>query len=103
MGNLIINMVVGIARIKITLFECNSLKEKRSILTSLIKKIRNNFPVSIAEVDQNDVWQKSIIGISLVSNDSSVIDSIFNKIIDFIHTFPVLEIIHTDFEFIHIT
>jgi uncharacterized protein YlxP (DUF503 family) len=102
MGTLILNMVVGVAKIKINLFECNSLKEKRSILTSLIAKIRNNFPVSIAEVDKNDVWHKSVIGISLVSNDSSVIDSIFNKIIHFIDRVPLLEIIHTDFEFIHI-
>jgi len=95
-------MIVGIAKISINLFECHSLKEKRSIVTGMIKKIRNYYPVSIAEVDKNDIWQKTVIGLSLVSNDSSIIDSVFNKIIDYINTFSELEIIKTDLEFIHI-
>jgi uncharacterized protein YlxP (DUF503 family) len=95
-------MIVGVAKIKIILFECHSLKEKRSVVNSLIKKIRNNYPVSIAEVDKNDIWQKAEIGLSLVSNDHSLIDSVFNKIIDYINTFPALDITETDFEFIHI-
>ncbi|RMD72305.1 MAG: DUF503 domain-containing protein, partial [Chloroflexi bacterium] len=46
-----------------------SLKEKRQVLRSLISRIRNEFNVSVAEVDDQDRWQSAILGVAVVATD----------------------------------
>ena len=91
-------MVLGYVIIDIQLFSPESLKEKRQIMKSLISKIKSNFNVSASEIGFNDKWQRAEIGISCISNDSKVINSTFNKIIDMIENKPDVEIINTKIE-----
>ena len=86
-------MIVGICQLKISIYEAHSLKEKRRILKSLKEKLKNKFNISIAEVGENEKWQTSIIGISIVSNNKKIIESSFDKILNFVETFYELEII----------
>ena len=62
-------MIVGNCSLKLTLYESNSLKEKRHIIKSLIGKLQSRFNISIAEVDLNDSWKSSVIGFACVTND----------------------------------
>lgn len=62
----------------------HSLKEKRMIVKSIIKKLQNNFNISIIEVDNQDVHQIISIGICSISLEVSMCDSIKEKIINFI-------------------
>jgi len=73
-------MFVGIYQLELFIPESNSLKSKRFILKSLKTRIRNKFNVSVAEVDENDKWQKTVLGIATVSNEKKMIDGIFNQI-----------------------
>jgi len=61
-----------------------SLKAKRSIVKSVIGRLKSRFNVSAAEVEHQDNKRCAVIGISIVSNDSGYIDRNFDKIIDFI-------------------
>lgn len=76
-------MVVGVVEVKVHLHGLNSLKGKRQIVKSTIKRMRNKFNISAAEVDQQDNKLGAILGISLVSNDSRYINSRIDKIISF--------------------
>ncbi|MBT3314763.1 MAG: DUF503 domain-containing protein [Anaerolineae bacterium] len=49
---------------------CKSLKEKRSRLKPLLTRLHKEFNISVAEMDLNDVWQSTIIGCAVVSNNS---------------------------------
>lgn len=60
-------MVVGISQIELHLPECRSLKDKRQIIRSILKRTQAHFHVSIAEVDHQSLWQRASIGISCVS------------------------------------
>lgn len=62
----------------------HSLKEKRMIVKSILAKIRNKFNVSIAEIDNQDVHQSIVIGISGIALDTKIADSLIEKIINFI-------------------
>ena len=73
-------MFVGIYQLELFIPESNSLKSKRFILKSLKTRIRNKFNVSVAEVDENDKWQKTVLGVATVSNEKKMIDGIFNQI-----------------------
>jgi uncharacterized protein YlxP (DUF503 family) len=61
-------MVIGACTIELHLPGNGSLKGKRSVLKSMISRLRREFNVSVAEVDLHDVWQSAVIGIVCVSN-----------------------------------
>lgn len=91
-------MNIGICSLEIFIYYVNSLKEKRSVIKSLINKSKNKFNISIAEVGDNDKWNRSIIGFSCVSNDRKLIDKVIESEIKFIlGNFPV-EILNTNRE-----
>ena len=77
-------MNVGVCRISLRLPENQSLKGKRQVLKSIIARIRNQFNVSVAEVDDHDLWQLATIGICCVSNDKRYTNQVLSKIVDFI-------------------
>ena len=74
-------MTLGLLSIELYLPTAHSLKEKRSILRKVIDRIRHRHNVSIAEVGNNDIWQRASIAVSMVSNDSSFVDSALAKIL----------------------
>lgn len=91
-------MIIGSCIIKLRLFSPNSLKEKRMIIKSLIERLKHRFNISISEVDDNDLWQISTIGIAIVSKDRKFADEVINKIINFIDNFDNVEIINCEIE-----
>lgn len=75
-------MVIGVLRISLRLPGCRSLKDKRRILRGLIDRIRREFQVSIAEVDDNDLWGNAEVGVSVVSGSAMQVESILTKVLD---------------------
>ncbi len=70
--------------IEILIYESNSLKEKRQTVKSIIERIKSKFNASVAEVGYNELWNRSLIGIAVVSNDKNLCDASISKIISFI-------------------
>ncbi len=62
----------------------NSLKSKRLVLRRLKDRIRNKFNVSVAEVDDFDLWQRATLGIAVVSNDGNFGQQVISGVIDLI-------------------
>ncbi|MFC1987867.1 DUF503 domain-containing protein [Chloroflexota bacterium] len=77
-------MHIGVCRIKVRLPENLSLKGKRQVLKSIISRVGSKFNVSVAEVDDNDLWQLATLGISCVSNDKRHVDEVLSKVVSFI-------------------
>ena len=77
-------MNVGICKIKLRLPENMSLKSKRQVLKSITIRVRNKFNVSVAEVDDQDLWQLATLGICHVSNDQRHTNEVLSKVVDFI-------------------
>ena len=76
-------MLVGTMTAQIYMHGIASLKEKRSIVKSLIGRLRSRFNISISEVDHQDSKTIAVIGISIVGNDSRFINKQFDSIVDF--------------------
>ena len=76
-------MIVGVLKAQIYLQGITSLKEKRSIVKSLVGRLKNRFNVSVSEVDQHDSRKSAVIAMSIVSNDTAFIDRQFDTIINF--------------------
>ncbi|WP_322822169.1 DUF503 domain-containing protein [Chloroflexus sp.] len=62
-------MIIGSCTIHLHIATAQSLKEKRQVLRSLIARIRNEFNVSIAEIDDQDRWQSARLGVAVVATD----------------------------------
>ena len=95
-------MVVGLGSITFRLHDCRSLKGKRKIVKSIISRLRNNFNVSVAEVGSNDIYQKAVIGFSLVGNNRKVINSKIDKIFNLAEELNLAEIIDSEMEIINL-
>ena len=76
-------MIIGVMTAHLSLIGVTSLKGKRSIVKSLIGRLKSRFNISISEVDHQDSKNIAVIGISIVSNDARFIDQQFDSILDF--------------------
>jgi uncharacterized protein len=73
-------MKVGVSQITLHLPGCHSLKDKRQVIKSVMARVRQQFEVAIAEVDEQDRWQIAKLGVSCVSNSSQHIDEILGRV-----------------------
>lgn len=87
-------MIIGICTCEIYIFNANSLKSKRSVVKSIIEKSKNRFNISIAEVGENDKWQKSIVAFSTISNSQGLVEETIEKVINFFDSYSEIEIIN---------
>ena len=82
-------MKILVMKILIGIPYSRSLKEKRSVVKRIKDRVWMKFRASISEVDEQDSQRRAVLGISYVSNDRTLLDSIDNKIINLIeHSFP---------------
>ena len=63
------------------------MKAKRQVTRSLTARIRNQFNVAVAEVDDNDLWQRLTLGICCVSNDSAHAHEMLSRVVSFVEAF----------------
>ncbi len=73
-------MFVGIVRIELHLPGCTSLKEKRSIVQSLKERIRQRTRASVAEVDHQDLWQRTALGVALVTGERHALEGMLQSV-----------------------
>ena len=77
-------MIVGVCRISLRIPENMSLKGKRRILKSIKAQIRNKFDIAVAEVEDQDLWQKATLGVCCIGNDSRYANEVLSKVVNFI-------------------
>jgi uncharacterized protein YlxP (DUF503 family) len=75
---------IGVCKIRLRLPENQSLKGKRQVLRSITTRIKNKFNVSVAEVEDQDLWQLMTIGISYVSNNGPHANEVLSHVVNFI-------------------
>jgi uncharacterized protein YlxP (DUF503 family) len=77
-------MNLGVCKVKLRLHGNQSLKDKRRVLKSIIARVRNNYNVAIAEVEDQDKWQSAILGIACISNSTQQTNHVLSKVVNFI-------------------
>lgn len=91
-------MHIGTLTVVVYLAEGSSLKEKRQVIKSLIETTRRKFNVSIAEVDDNDLWQRATLGVACVANDAAHVHRVLDKVLDYIESSPLLSVGEVEME-----
>jgi uncharacterized protein YlxP (DUF503 family) len=96
-------MVIGSGIIEIWISESRSLKEKRGVLSRILKRTQNEFNISIAEIGENDHWKRAKIGFCVVGNDNRYINGKIDHVLRFMNALHLAEVLDTKIEMIHIS
>lgn len=89
-------MFVGVLRLTLHLPSPGSLKSKRHLVRSAIDRVKAKYNVSVSEVAENDLWQKSVIGVAAVGNDHAFVNETLDKVAGFVGTMHGGELLITD-------
>jgi hypothetical protein len=92
-------MHVSVCQIELRLPENQSLKGKRQVIKSIITRLHNKFNVSVAEVDNQDLWQLATLGVACVSNHRSHADETLSNVVKFVvQNYPDVELLSSEIE-----
>jgi len=82
----------------VAIFEAQSLKDKRRVIQGFKQRLRNRFNVSVSEVGHGDSAKRCCLGIAMVSQESRVVHSLFDKIVDMVRATPGLTLLEYERE-----
>ena len=77
-------MFIGVLYVEFFVSESRSLKEKRQFIRPIKERLRNSFNVSIAEVDHQDLWQRSAVAVVCAGESKQITEETISKVKNFI-------------------
>ena len=77
-------MFVSVLQLDLYIHGAESLKDRRSVVNSLLDRIRSRWNVSAAQLDADEAWQRARIGVAALSSDKQTLDTLCNRIRDFV-------------------
>jgi uncharacterized protein len=94
----IVSIIVGLCTIELFIPDSQSLKDKRQVLLSVKDRLQRKFNLSVAEVDEQDLWQKAVLGLVCVSNDGRHVNQVLDQALSMIRNNPAIEIVQSRVE-----
>ncbi|MEX0754232.1 MAG: DUF503 domain-containing protein [Actinomycetota bacterium] len=86
-------MLVAVERFDLRIPGCGSLKAKRHVVKALTGGLRAKFPIAVAEVDHQDLWQRSAIGVAVVGGEGHHLKRVLHEVERFVEVHPGVELI----------
>ena len=77
-------MNIGVGKVNLRIPENMDLKGKRQVLKSISGRIRHKFDIAVAEVDDNDAWQRATIGFCCISNNKRFSNEVLSKVVAYV-------------------
>ncbi len=91
-------MIIGLCTIELFIPDAHSLKAKRQILLSLKERLRSKFNLSVAEVGDQDLWQKAMLGLACVANESAHVNRVLDQALNVVRSIPTIELVRSRIE-----
>lgn len=86
-------MWIGWIELDLLLGDVHSLKGKRSIVRPLVSDVKRKYSVSAAEVDAQDLYRRTVIGVGLVADSRAHIVEVLDAVEQFVAYRPELELL----------
>lgn len=90
-------MPVGLLTLELHLPYAHSLKEKRLVIRKLQDRLRARFNVSVSELDFQDMWQRSLIGVAALASDAAVVEATLRAVDDEANSLFPGEMVRSEF------
>ncbi len=71
---------VGVVTFELRIEHSHSLKEKRQVIKSLKDRLRSRFNVAVAEIDYQDLWQRSVVAAVTVSSNRKTAEEALQRV-----------------------
>jgi uncharacterized protein YlxP (DUF503 family) len=91
-------MIVGTLRVRLLIRSARSLKDKRQVIKSIKDRLRNEFNISIAEIEAQDSPQLAVLGMAMVSNEAHAVKQTLGKIVEALKSDQVAEFLEHELE-----
>ena len=95
-------MYIGVCKVKLRMPEVDSLKGKRHIVKKILALTKNRFNVAVAEVGLLDSHREALLGFVAVGNEGGFVNSVADKVLDFVEETCLAEIADSEIEVIKI-
>lgn len=86
----------SVLEVRMRLRSSHSLKDKRKVTRSIKDRIRARFNVSVAEVDDQDLWQSIVLGFAAVGTDPEYVRGELEQILNQLRVHPEAELLGYD-------
>jgi uncharacterized protein YlxP (DUF503 family) len=87
---------VLVLRIDLHLPASQSLKDKRSVVTSMLEGARRRFAVAASETDHHDQRQRAELAFACVAASPGHATEVVDTVERFVWSFPEVEVLETD-------
>ena len=71
---------IGVLTLELRIESSHSLKEKRHVVQSLKDRLRHKFNVSVAEIANQDLWQRATVAAVTVSSDRENAEKVLRSV-----------------------
>jgi uncharacterized protein len=90
--------MIGYLEVDCRIYDTHSLKDKRSVLKRIMNKLSKDYNVSVAEIDFQDLWQRTCLGIAYVSTNKVQAEKVLQNVLKALDSFVELEVANQHFE-----
>jgi uncharacterized protein YlxP (DUF503 family) len=93
-------MIVGVLTLEIFFPYSRSLKDKRRALLGFKERLKGRHNVAVAELDYQDKWQRSRLGIVTVNSQAAVVEDLLNRILSDARNLGDGEVVHYEIRYL---
>lgn len=93
-------MHIGVLTVELAIGDAFCLKDKRRVLQGIRDRARRKFNVSVAEVDANETWNYSVLGVAVVANEKKYANEVLSKVLREIEEGRGATVEHAEIEFL---
>ncbi|AST07495.1 hypothetical protein AF2641_11755 [Anoxybacillus flavithermus] len=90
--------MIGYVACECIIYDVQSLKEKRAVLQRIVTRLKQKYNISVAEIDYQDVWQRTKLGIVAITAERTATEQELQRALQFLDSFPEIERTVTIFE-----
>ncbi len=95
-------MTVGVLKLAFIIHDSRSLKDKRRVVKSILKKVQDRFNVAASEVGAQELLQRAEIAIVTIANDGPFVNSVMDTTLNYIEGLHLAEIADQSVELIRL-
>ncbi|HKA14337.1 MAG TPA: DUF503 domain-containing protein [Myxococcota bacterium] len=91
-------MIVGACVVELHIEGAQSLKAKRGVIRSIVRRVRNEFNLAVSEIGGQDTWQYAALGLAAAGMDAATVRSVLERAGEFIEDLHLARVLSADIE-----
>jgi uncharacterized protein YlxP (DUF503 family) len=91
-------MIVGACVVELHIEAAQSLKAKRGVVRSIVRRVRNEFNLGVSEIGGQDTWQYAALGLAAAGSDAAAVRGVLERAGDFIEDLHLARVLSTEIQ-----